>query len=190
MNRPPGDLAFLLESITVIEQAAEEAALHLFLFLAAADGIIIDDIGIELLFRAVEDGIGTAAAVPGSCQASRIDQIDPVEVLAHGYVGVAETGSDAVVFLRKIEQVVTVIACAFDMAVGDEQLSVRRLDDLSVGAGGAVAVSLYGDDGNAQGVFQGVCVSLIIAAVDDQIYMIQLLVNLIDLVQKSMGIAQ
>ena len=180
----------LSEPVAVIEQSSDEASLGLFLFLTAADGIVVDDVGIKILFGAVENGVGTVAAVSRVCQTAGIDQIDAAEILTHWDMGMSETGGDTVLLFGKIEQVVVIITGPLQMAVGDEQFSGGSFHDFSVRTRGTVAVSFYTDYGDSQGIFEGMRVSLVVSAVNDQINMIQFSINLIDLVQKSVGIAQ
>ena len=138
----------------------------------------------------MENGVGTVAAVSRVCQTAGIDQIDAAKVLAHRYVGVSETDGDTVLLFGKIEQIVVIITGTLQMAVGDEQFPGGSLHDFSVRTRGAVAVSFYTDYGDSQGIFEGMRVSLVVPAVNNQINMIQFSINLIDLVQKSVSVAQ
>ncbi len=193
----------ILKTVAVVEQAPKEATLG-FWFLGgfavlcagaviaagSADSVIADDVGVKFFFGTAKYGVGTAGAVSGLAEAARVNQPDAAEVFVHGCMGVTEADRNAVFFFSCVEQFVIAETGALRMTVGDEDSSVGSFYNLAVGPHCAVAVASDADNGNAQIILQLVCVALIVAAVENQVYSAEFFVNFVDTAEAAVGIAE
>ena len=152
--------------------------------------IVVDNISIKIVWLATQDSIGAVRAVPWPGNTARIDKPDSVKFLTEGDVGVTEAGGDTARFFSQVKKSVNVIFNPFQVAVGEQEVPRRRLYDLPVAFCFSVTVAFDGDHRYSQIILQLVGVVLIIAAVKNQINLIQFFPDLIYLVQIPVGVAK
>ena len=142
-------------------------------FIAAKDGVVVHDRGVQPVFRSPDDAVRATTVIAGQGKAAGIDVMDPVLFQDRGHVGVTVDRGAAVVFHCQISELIQGIADVLSMSVNQEELAVLRFDDCKISSVAAVAVAFHSDDRDVKFVGQSLCIVVVVAGVGDEIDVFQ-----------------
>ena len=145
----------MLESVAVVEDAADITCPRLVFITAAHNGGIIDDGRLETVRCGTDDGIGSVAVIPWLREAAGVDQVDAVFLRDQCFMSMAKENCFAIFLHRFVIQIVQTVVNVLHMTMGQQDPSIVGLDDLEVVCTvAAVAIALDCYDRNSEFSFQ------------------------------------
>ena len=160
----------MLESVAVVEDAADITCPRLVFIAAAHNGGIIDDGRLETVRCGTDDGIGPVTVIPWLREATGVDQVDAVFLRDQCFVSMAKENGLAIFLHRFVIQIVQTVVDVLHMTMGQQDPSVVSLDDLEVICTiAAVTVALDCYDRNSEFPFQCMPVLQVISCMRNKI---------------------